>query len=92
LLLVVNQHGRAEGLSSGFSEVDWPLDRVAREVTLNDLDNTLFEPRFYLVLDEDRLLLRVNLGKKELEMNHIYLNADEIHRGGGRVPARGLER
>jgi hypothetical protein len=92
LLLVVNEQGRAKGLSSGFSEVEWPLDRVSREVTLNDLNNSLYEPKFYLILDEDRLLLRVNLGKKELELNDVYLLAGEIRRGEGRIPNRGLER
>jgi hypothetical protein len=80
------------GLSSGFSEAQWPLDRVSHEVTLKDLNNPLFEPKFYLVLDEDRLLLRVNLGKKELELNGVVVNVGEIRRGKARVPARGLER
>ena len=92
LLLVANQRGRSLGLSSGFSEVQWPLDRVSHEMSLKDLNNSLFEPSFYLILDEDRLLLRVNLGKKELDLNDVYLNADEIGRGNVRVPARGLER
>jgi len=92
LLLVANERGKAAGLSSGFSEAEWPLDRVSREVTLNDLDNTLFEPRYYLILDENRLLLRVNLGKKELELDGIYLNAEEIGRGKSRVPRRAMER
>ena len=92
LLLIANEKGRARGLSSGFSEVEWPLDRVSHAVTLNDLNNTLFEPRFYLILDEDRLLLRVNLGKKELELDDVYLNAGEIGRGNSRVPKRALER
>ena len=92
LLVVVNQQGRAKGLSSGFSEVEWPLDRVSREFTLNDLDNALFEPKYYLILDEDRLLLRVNLGKKELELNDIYLNAGEIRRGNSRDTDRTLIR
>jgi hypothetical protein len=92
LLLVANQRGKARGLSSGFSEAEWPLDRVSREVTLNDLDNTLFEPKYYLILDENRLLLRVNLGKKELELDGISLNADEIGRGKSRLPGRVTER
>jgi hypothetical protein len=92
LLLVVNKVGKARGMASGFSDVEWPLDRVSREVTLNDLNNSLFEPRFYLILDEDRLLLRVNLGKKELELNEIYLDAGEIGRGKGRTPTRASER
>jgi len=89
---VANQQGRAKGLSSGFSEMEWPLNRVSREFTLNDLDNALFEPKYYLILDEDRLLLRVNLGKKELELNDIYLNAGEIRRGNSRDTDRTLIR
>lgn len=92
LLVVANERGRAKGLSSGFAEVEWPLDRVSHEVSLNDLNNPLFEPKFYLVLDEDRLLLRVNLGKKELELDDVYLNASEIRRGNSRDPERALQR
>ncbi|MGW8181788.1 MAG: hypothetical protein ACWGQW_23915 [bacterium] len=92
LLMVVNQKGRENGLSSGFSEVEWPLDRVSREFTLNDLDNALFEPKYYLMLDEDRLLLRVNLGKKELELNEVYLNAGDIRRVNSWDTERPLKR
>jgi hypothetical protein len=90
--VVTNEKGKAVGLPSGFSESEWPLDRVSREFTLNDLNNALFEPTFYLILDEDRLLLRVNLGKKELELNDVYLNADEIRRGNSRKSERALKR
>jgi len=92
LLVVVTQAGRERGLTSGFSDVEWPLNRVSRKLALNDLNNALFEPKFYLVLDEDRLLLRVNLGKRELEFDDVYLDAGEIHRGSSRDSGRSLER
>ena len=92
LLVVTNEKGQAEGLSSGFSEAQWPLDRVSREFALKDLNNALFEPQFYLLLDEDRLLLRVNLGKKELELDEVYLSAGEIRRGKGRNRERATQR
>jgi hypothetical protein len=92
LLLVANEKGTAKGLSSGFSDVEWPVARVSREFTLNDLNNPLFEPKFYLILDEDRLLLRVNLGKKELELDGLYLDVDEIRRGNSRDSERALQR
>ena len=92
LLVVPNDMGRQRGLNSGFSDVEWPLDRVSREYTLNDLDNSLFEPKFYLQLDEDRLLLRVNLGKRELELSGIHMSVSEIQRGDARKPKRALQR
>jgi hypothetical protein len=92
LLVVANDRGRQRGLNSGFTDVEWPLDRVSREYTLNDLDNSLLEPKFYLQLDEDRLVLRVNLGKKELDLSSIHLSVGDFRRGVVRESTRALQR
>ena len=92
LLVVTNDRGRASGIPAGFSDEAWPLDQVARDLTLRDVDSNLLEPRFYLVLDEDRLLLKVNMGKQEVGLDDVHLSVGEIRRGSPRSSGREVQR
>jgi hypothetical protein len=79
---VVSYPEKEQKLVSGFLNAGWPLDQAGRELELLDLDNPLVEPGFHLSLDEDRLVLRVNLGNRELELGSLVYEVSEIRTRG----------
>jgi hypothetical protein len=83
--LVLSFREEKQGLLSGFVDVKWPLDQAVGELALLDLDDPLLEPDFHLSLDEDRLVLRVNLGNRELQLGSPICDTSEIRHP---VPAR----
>ena len=64
-------------IRSEFFARKWPLDQLSKAFQAIDADDPLKEPRMHLAIDEDRLVLRVNLGKTEREFEFTRFDPDE---------------
>jgi len=78
--LAILSNRSVAGLRSGFSTAQWPIERLAQSLKALDADDPLKEPEYRLVIDEDRLLLWVNLGKIEKELEFMPLDLRERRR------------
>jgi len=66
--------------SGRFYELSWPIERVMKELRRYDLNNPLEEVDQFLVIDEDQLILRVNRGKRELDVPVMSFDVNEWER------------
>jgi len=64
-------------IRSEFFAQKWPLDQLSDALKAIDADDPLKEPRMHLAIDEDRLVLRVNLGKVEREFEFTRFDPEE---------------
>jgi len=77
---VLLRNQSASDIRSEFFARRWPLDQLSKALQAIDADDPLKEPRMHLAVDEDRLMLRVNLGKVEREFEFTRFDPEEGNR------------
>ncbi|MFB3904968.1 MAG: hypothetical protein ACE15E_16070 [Acidobacteriota bacterium] len=76
--LVLLRSRSAAEIRSAFFARKWPLEQLSKALKAMDADDPLKEPDVHLAIDEDRLVLRVNLGKVEREFEFMRLDPKEV--------------
>jgi hypothetical protein len=56
----------------------WPIDRASKDIRRYDLDDPLKEVDQFLMVDEDRLILRVNRGVREIDISVMQFDLEEL--------------